>query len=174
MIAKPFNSIADTVESLSSSASHQDDTQAYQRAESYYAYARRRFGLLDRSLTACHCYFLSGIYLPYTLRPVQAWQSFFEASLLHTVYLKSRAAVQTAEEDGRPDTELRCRLEQRLYWSCVESERYSLKCSHAATAGMLIGGSEISVEVDLPRSGLHGVDYPYQFHHHRRQRVTSV
>ncbi|GJN83054.1 hypothetical protein PLIIFM63780_006600 [Purpureocillium lilacinum] len=155
-IARPFGPGAETPSSLGSSASQQEDTQARKKAESYYQYAKRRFGVLGRSLTACQCHFLSGTYLLYTLRPVEAWQSFFQASSLYTVYLKSRAAAQMIG-DGHcyedemvgdahcSDEELRCCLEQRLFWSCIKSE------------------SEICAEVELPRSGLHNIDYPYQF-----------
>ncbi|QYT01305.1 Zn(2)-C6 fungal-type domain-containing protein [Trichoderma simmonsii] len=155
-IADPFSSFADTVETLSSSSSRQDGAQSRQRAESYYQSARRRFGLLGISLTACHCHLLSGIYLLYTLRPIEAWNAFFQASSLYTVYLKSQAAVRITNEpdsvdmDMLPDEhdchdELRECLEQRLYWSCIKSE------------------SEVCAEVELPKSALHTMDYPYQF-----------
>lgn len=130
----PFSSVVETAETLSTSTSRQDGVQRLRQAESYYQYARRRFGLLGRSLIACHCYFLSGIYLLYSLRPVEAWQSFFEASSLYTVYLKTQTAAlmvkdtQSLNDEIIPDEhschdELRHCLEQRLYWSCVKSER---------------------------------------------------
>ncbi|KAL7912853.1 hypothetical protein GGI35DRAFT_441296 [Trichoderma velutinum] len=155
-IADPFSSFTDTVETLSSSSSRQDGAQSRQRAESYYQSARRRFGLLGISLTACHCHLLSGIYLLYTLRPIEAWHAFFQASSIYTVYLKTQAAVRItngsegADIDMMPDEhdchdELRECLEQRLYWSCIKSE------------------SEVCAEVELPRSALHDMDYPYQF-----------
>ncbi|UKZ54812.1 hypothetical protein TrVGV298_008625 [Trichoderma virens] len=155
-IADPFNSSTDTIETLSSSSSRQDGAQSRLRAESYYQSARRRFGLLGISLMACHCHLLSGIYLLYTLRPVEAWQAFFQASSLYTVYLKTQAAVRiTNDSDGGdiemlPDEhdchdQLRQCLEQRMYWSCIKSE------------------SEVCAEVELPRSALYTIDYPYQF-----------
>ncbi|UNI23798.1 C6 zinc finger, variant 2 [Purpureocillium takamizusanense] len=155
-IARPFGPGAETPASLGDSMSQHEDTQARQKAESYYQYAKRRFGVLGRSLTACQCHFLSGTYLLHTLRPVEAWQSMFQASSLYTVYLKSRAAAQMVgdghcHEDALvgdthcTDEELRCCLEQRLFWSCIKAE------------------SELCAEVELPRSGLHSIDYPYQF-----------
>lgn len=120
----PFNLTQDTAESLSSSSSRIEGLQARRKAESYYQYARRRFGLLDRSLTACHCHLISGVYLMYTLRPAQAWQAFFDASTLYTLYLRSREAAKAWDEhDTYSQDELRCQLEQRLYWSCIKSER---------------------------------------------------
>ncbi|KAL7937549.1 hypothetical protein V8C35DRAFT_292779 [Trichoderma chlorosporum] len=155
-MAEPFRSSADTVESLSSSSSRQDGAQFRQRAESYYQSAKRRFGLLGMNLTAFHCHLLSGIYLLYTLRPIEAWQAFFHASTLYTVYLKSQAAMRVTNNSNGGDIEMlpdehdchdelsQC-LEQRLYWSCIKSE------------------SEVCAEVELPRSALYTMDYPYQF-----------
>ena len=143
-IARPFGPGAETPSSLGSSASQQEDTQARKKAESYYQYAKSRFGVLGRSLTACQCHFLSGTYLLYTLRPVEAWQSFFQASSLYTVYLKSRAAAQMIG-DGHcyedemvgdahcSDEELRCCLEQRLFWSCIKAERSVESCMPSTT-----------------------------------------
>lgn len=133
-ISSPFSSFSDTVESLSSSSSQQDGTTFRQKAESYYEYARRRFGLLGISLTSCHCYFLSGVYLLYTLRPIEAWQAFSQASSQYTVYLKYLATgrvtqrTESLESESVPDehechNDLRHCLEQRLYWSCVKSEK---------------------------------------------------
>lgn len=90
----------------------------------YFTFAKRRFGLLGRSLTACHCHFLSGIYLLYTFRPVQAWQSFLEASSLYTVYFKCRAAAHMVTGDETSSHESTRQLEGRLYWSCIKSEKY--------------------------------------------------
>ncbi|KAH8127536.1 hypothetical protein LI328DRAFT_165051 [Trichoderma asperelloides] len=155
-ISSPFSSFPDTVESLSSSSSQQDGTASRQKAQSYYEYARRRFGLLGISLTSCHCYFLSGVYLLYTLRPIEAWQAFSQASSQYTVYLKclaTRRVTPTTEpidSDLVPDEhdchdDLRHCLEQRLYWSCVKSE------------------NDMCGEVELPRSALHALNFPYQF-----------
>lgn len=68
------------------------------------------------------------------MRPIEAWNAFFQASSLYTVYLKGQAAVRITNEldsvdmDMLPDEhdchdELRECLEQRLYWSCIKSER---------------------------------------------------
>ncbi|KAG8410840.1 C6 zinc finger [Metarhizium acridum] len=154
-IAKPFETRLEPLELVSCSVS-KDDEKPRQQAELYQQYALRRIGILGGSLTACQCHFLNGIYLLYTFRPVQAWQAFFHASSLYTVYLKSRAAAQQigaghyhddflVGDERFSSEELRCGLEQRLYWSCIKSE------------------NEICTEVDLPRSDLCKVEYPYQF-----------
>lgn len=130
-IATPFNPFEESGEPSSHPASR---NKALQIAEQYYQYARRRFGLLGMGLTACQCYFLSGIYLLYTLRPIEAWHSFFQASSLFTVYLKSGSAAHVfngVEHLDHPmvlatpccDDEMRQGLEQRLYWGCLKCER---------------------------------------------------
>lgn len=134
-IATPFNTVEESGEPASHPASRNTAPEHLQIAEQYYQYARRRFGLLGMSLTACQCYFLSGIYLLYTLRPIEAWQSFFQASSLFTVYLKSGSAAHTSngvEHLDHPmvlatpgcDDEMRQGLEQRLYWGCLKCERF--------------------------------------------------
>lgn len=133
-ITSPFSPFADTVESLSTSSSRQDGHALRQKAESYYEYARRRFGLLGIDLTSCHCHFLSGVYLLWTLRPIEAWQAFSQASSLYTLYLKILAARRLTQIRDASDSEavpdehdchenLRQCLEQRLYWSCIKSEK---------------------------------------------------
>lgn len=132
-IAKPLETRLEPLDSASRSVSG-DDEKSRQQAELYYQYALRRIGMIGGSLTACQCHFLNGIYLLYTLRPVQAWQAFFHASSLYTVYLKSRAAAQQIGpghyhddvligDESCSGEKLRCCLEQRLYWSCIKSER---------------------------------------------------
>ncbi|KAH6989274.1 hypothetical protein BKA56DRAFT_476894 [Ilyonectria sp. MPI-CAGE-AT-0026] len=126
--------------------SSSDDFEARLRGETYYHSARRRFGLLDRSIAACQCHLLSGIYLMYTIRPLQAWQSFIQASTVYVVYLKSQGRF-SSEGNQWNDTQkptLRS-LEQRLYWSCLKSEH------------------EILSEIPLPSSGLSTINYPHMF-----------
>ncbi|RSM01370.1 hypothetical protein CEP52_008589 [Fusarium oligoseptatum] len=145
-IAKPFTPTLETTESLSTLQRKALDEPLFRKADAYYQSAQRRFGLLDRSLTACHCYLVSGIFLLYSLRPLEAWQSFFNASSIYTVYLRGRIASQGLEHyDPSSQDAFRCRLEQRLYWSCIKSE------------------TEIGSEITLPRSSLASIDYPYMF-----------
>ncbi|KAG8406942.1 C6 zinc finger [Metarhizium acridum] len=139
-IAKPFETRLEPLELVSCSVS-KDDEKPRQQAELYQQYALRRIGILGGSLTACQCHFLNGIYLLYTFRPVQAWQAFFHASSLYTVYLKSRAAAQQigaghyhddflVGDERFSSEELRCGLEQRLYWSCIKSEKFVENTRH--------------------------------------------
>ncbi|KAL3459529.1 hypothetical protein BJX64DRAFT_301264 [Aspergillus heterothallicus] len=115
-------------------------------ADSYYQLACRRLGLLDQSLIAAQCHLLSGIYLMYTIHPLQAQLRFFQVSSIYATYLKGQVALQ--QRRGREDDPMQCgnsRLEQCLYWTCFKSE------------------CEISQELDLPVSGLAALAYPYMF-----------
>lgn len=87
----------------------------YPTAESYYAAARKRLGLLDYTIPAAQCYFLTGVYEMYALRPVKAWGSFKRACDTLQIYLRSQRDPypNLSESDG---------LVSRLYWSCLKSE----------------------------------------------------
>lgn len=114
----------DTPDSLQGTPRVAADKAGLLKAEAYYQAARRRFGLLDRSLTACHCYLLAGTYLMYMMRPVPAWQAYFEAATICSIYLRGQdiATKLTKLSDNGQDA-LSFQLEQRLYWSCIKSER---------------------------------------------------
>ncbi|KAH7163484.1 hypothetical protein B0J13DRAFT_538669 [Dactylonectria estremocensis] len=143
-IAAPFDPTIPPEGTPLGTSSH--DLEARVRGEAYYHSARRRFGLLDRSMAACQCYLLSGIYLMYTIRPLQAWQSFNQASTVYLVYLKSHGRFGSEGNQWNDTQTLSLRsLEQRLYWSCLKSE------------------SEIRNEVPLPPSGLSEINYPHMF-----------
>ncbi|OAL33523.1 hypothetical protein AYO20_07209 [Fonsecaea nubica] len=114
-----------------------NDSANLRKAESYYLLARRRIGLLGQSINASQCHFLSGVYLMYALRPVEAFQEFHQASVLYQIYLKlSHSSAKT--------TQVR-KLEQRMYWSCFKSE------------------CEILFELPLPESGIADFEYPHLF-----------
>ncbi|KAB8223914.1 hypothetical protein BDV33DRAFT_199960 [Aspergillus novoparasiticus] len=115
-------------------------------AKNYYQLACRRLGLLDRSLLASQCYLLSGIYLMYTIRPLEARFHFYQASSIYAIYLKGQVALQQRRElDGQLLGSANRRLEQRLYWTCFKSE------------------CEIRLELDLPVSELATLAYPDMF-----------
>ncbi|KAF2086368.1 hypothetical protein K490DRAFT_7350, partial [Saccharata proteae CBS 121410] len=115
------------------------NTPPYRIAEDYYTAARKRIGLLDTSMLSTQCYFLSGVYEMYTLRPLQAWKSFHQACTCFQTYLKAMS------KQNRHQSEAVKNLEHRLYWSCLKSE------------------CEIRNEIDVPSSGLDQVSYTNAF-----------
>jgi len=60
----------------------------------------------------------------YTLRPVEAWQNFLQASSTYHIYLKGQVRGSESNEVHANKNRL---LEQRLYWSCFKSEWYVLR-----------------------------------------------
>jgi hypothetical protein len=119
-LAKPFEYIYDKPFEAGSRTQYRADLAI---AESNYYLARRRIGLLGGSIVRSQCYFWSGVYLMYTLRPVEAWQHILQASSTYHIYLKGQ--VKGSESDATYVSKNRF-LEQRLYWSCFKSEWYVL------------------------------------------------
>jgi hypothetical protein len=94
-----------------------NDAFLLESAESYYLLARKRIGLLDQSIIASQCFFLSGVYLMYSLRPVEAFQAFHQSSIIYMICLKWGWKSPVPGKTQK--------LEQRLYWSCFKSEWYA-------------------------------------------------
>lgn len=110
-------------------------------AEAYFDAARKRLGLLLPSLLTIQCFFFSGVYEMYCIRPLNAWFSFHQASVQFKVYL---SAIPHLDETPYMSA-LNRRLEKRLYWSCMQSE------------------CELRVELRISASGLEQLDYPNAF-----------
>ncbi|KAJ6099548.1 hypothetical protein N7467_001083 [Penicillium canescens] len=108
-----------------------------EEAESYFTLARRRIGNLSHSVAGVQCLFLSGVFYMYTFRPLDAYQSFHQASVMYQVYAKSKQGAASTPSD--------LKTEQRLFWSCFKSE------------------CEILSEIDLPHSGVSHLDYVHIF-----------
>jgi len=97
---------------------------------------------------AGQCHMLSGIYLMYTLKPLEAWTAFHQAGSIYSLHLKRQAALQernSGMDIDVTDAQSERRLEQRLYWTVLKSE------------------CEIRVQLDLPQSNLSKLDYPFLF-----------
>lgn len=90
-----------------------DDTPEYSTAESYYVAAQKRIALLDNSVTTTQCYFLTGVYEMYSLRPAKAWTSFNRACITLQIYFKGHERQELLGPKG---------VVSRLYWSCLKSE----------------------------------------------------
>lgn len=139
-------------------------TKEIKQAESCYALACRRLGLLKHTILGAHCYFFSAgqsasgyfewllnavvVYLMYTLRPLPAWNHFCQASTFYQIHSRtiarpSHGAMLDSHLNGMSVTQRR--LEQSLYWSCFKSE------------------CEMRIELPLPQSSLADVDYPHMF-----------
>lgn len=103
---------AELVEEPNSVRSLQD-TYDYGTAEAYYLAARKRLGLLDYTISAAQCFFLTGVYEMYTLRPLKAWGSFSRACEVLQIYFRGQNGQAFYSSEG---------IVSRLYWSCLKSE----------------------------------------------------
>jgi hypothetical protein len=88
-------------------------TPDYSTAESYYVAAQKRIALLESSIIATQCYFLTGVYEMYSLRPLRAWASFNRACITLQIYFRGQEPQEFVGSKG---------VERRLYWSCLKSE----------------------------------------------------
>lgn len=148
-VARPYIASSE-IDSLTGSgrASLVDTSDLLQTGNAFYQVARKRFGLLDQSIMAGQCHMLSGIYLMYTLKPLEAWTAFHQAGSIYSLHLKRQAALQernSGMDIDVTDAQSERRLEQRLYWTVLKSE------------------CEIRVQLDLPQSNLSKLDYPFLF-----------
>ncbi|KFY47065.1 hypothetical protein V494_00199 [Pseudogymnoascus sp. VKM F-4513 (FW-928)] len=117
------------------------------QAESCYALACRRLGLLKHTILGAQCYFYSAVYLMYTFAPLQAWNHFCQASTYYQLSFRKISMTEAPRPQGNLDGSslTHRRIEQSLYWSCFKSE------------------CEIRVELPLPQSGIASIEYPHLF-----------
>jgi hypothetical protein len=87
------------------------NTRDFNRAEGFYHAAEARMtGMLVNSGTIeAQCFFLSGVYLMTTMRPLAAWRMFVQALTCCQVLLSG------ADDPNNP-------AQQSLYWTCFKSE----------------------------------------------------
>ncbi|KAK1517164.1 vegetative cell wall protein gp1 [Colletotrichum costaricense] len=127
-----------TPESMRSSVSTTTDPDT---AQAYYLAAKKRLGLLEPSLLQIQCLFFCAVFEMYSLRPLQGWFYFNQAS----VQFKNLYWRRAQRRNWQSISQKTRRLEQRLYWSCMKSE------------------CELRCEIPLPPSGITGLGYPDLF-----------
>ncbi|KAJ5320225.1 hypothetical protein N7508_000508 [Penicillium antarcticum] len=86
------------------------------QAESYFLAAQKRMGMLlcKNGAIEAQCFFLAGVYLMATLRPVGAWRMFVQA-LACCQGFSTRSTNDSQYEDE-------WNTKQRIYWTCFKSE----------------------------------------------------
>jgi hypothetical protein len=89
----------------------------FKQAEAFYNAAQTRMGiLLSRSgVVEAQCFFLAGVYLMSTLRPLEGWKMFVQA--LASCQAFYGGVELTAGENDRDK-----RLREAIYWTCFKSE----------------------------------------------------
>ncbi|RVX74863.1 hypothetical protein B0A52_01140 [Exophiala mesophila] len=104
-------------------STHQPDATSFRtspqfkQAQSYFTAAQKRMGLLlcRTGVLEAQCFFLAGVYLMATLRPLEAWKMFVQA-------LACCQAFYTSKSSPRGDQEGEQRLRESIYWTCFKSE----------------------------------------------------
>jgi hypothetical protein len=89
----------------------------FKQAESFFSAAQRRLGLLlcRSGVLEAQCFFLAGVYLMSTVRPLEAWKMFVQA-------LACCQSFYTGQTMARAETEPDRRLRESIYWTCFKSE----------------------------------------------------
>lgn len=63
------------------------------------------------------CFFLAGVYLMATMRPLEAWKMFVQALACCQSFYSGKATPNAPTEPDR-------RLRESIYWTCFKSELY--------------------------------------------------
>lgn len=89
----------------------------FRQAESFFFAAQKRLGLLlcGSGVIEAQCFFLAGVYLMSTLRPIEAWKMFVQALACCQGFYTHHSTHDLRSEDD-------CRLQQSIYWTCFKSE----------------------------------------------------
>ncbi|KAJ5328875.1 hypothetical protein N7452_009265, partial [Penicillium brevicompactum] len=111
----------------------------FSRAESFFLNAQKRLGMLltGNGVIEAQCFFLAGVYLMTTLRPMEAWRMFVQG-------LACCQALQSHDID-HAQSEAEWSPHQRIYWTCFKSEL------------------ELRLELNLPRQNGVDLSYPTMF-----------
>lgn len=90
-------------------------------AQAYYLAAQKRFGILETAVTDIQCFYLAATYEKHMFRTLQAWLHIQQAC----VRLRARLQRNKWNLYGDSSSYRVRRAEQRLYWSCLNAERYT-------------------------------------------------
>lgn len=86
--------------------------------------------LCSSGVIEAQCFFLAGVYLMTTLRPVEAWKMFVQALACCQAF-----AMDEQNTDGR-NPEHGSNSKRRIYWACFKSELYDLSRIGVTMFGM--------------------------------------
>jgi hypothetical protein len=91
-------------------------SREFRQAESFFFAAQKRMGVLlcKGGVVEAQCFFLAGVYMMSTLRPMEAWRMFVQAVACCRSFQNSRRIDASHQEERH--------LEQSIYWSCFKSE----------------------------------------------------
>jgi hypothetical protein len=89
----------------------------FEQGDSFFFAAQKRMGmLLCRSgVIEAQCFFLAGVYLMSTLRPIEAWKMFVQALACCQGFHSHRRGYDMRHEEE-------VQLQESIYWTCFKSE----------------------------------------------------
>jgi hypothetical protein len=90
---------------------------SFQQAESFFFAAQKRMGMLlcGSGVIEAQCFFLAGVYLMSSLRPIEAWKMFVQALACCQGFYNPRRTTETRRDEER-------QLQESIYWTCFKSE----------------------------------------------------
>lgn len=91
-------------------------SKSFLQAEAYFCAAQKRMGPLlgSSGVIEAQCFFLAGVYLMTTLRPIAAWRMFVQALACCQGFSILRRNDPSYEDEGN--------TKQTIYWTCFKSE----------------------------------------------------
>lgn len=105
-------------EELSNANSSSDfrSTPEFRKGEHFFEAAQKRMGLLlcRSTVIEAQCFFLAGVYLMATLRPLEAWKMFVQALTCCQAFTPEHTHGEAREQEMR--------LQKSIYWTCFKSE----------------------------------------------------
>ncbi|KAH8590034.1 hypothetical protein B0O99DRAFT_635488 [Bisporella sp. PMI_857] len=114
--------------------------EAFRQAEAFFSAAQKRMGAFfcSNEILDAQCFFLAGVYLMATLRPIEAWKMF-----VHALACCQCFPTPTSSDTFQNDELLQS--QESLYWTCFKSEL------------------ELRLELGVGKPGISDFAYPHFF-----------
>lgn len=94
-----------------------EDESLHTTGDLFYQEALKTIALPADAVLAAQCWFFSGVYNMYKLKPTNAWMDFVRASSALSLRLQHKKSLSEDSQVLRLDPD-----ELRLYWTCWKSE----------------------------------------------------
>lgn len=129
-------------------------TTQFNRADAFFLAAQKRMGLLLSSsgVAETQAFFLAGVYLMTTMRPLDGWKMFARAL--------SSCKTFRPSSDGAPSV---MRLHQTIHWACFKSELWVHSILFRLDFLLLINPREVRLELSIVKTSAWDLRYPDLF-----------
>jgi hypothetical protein len=113
--------------------------------------------LCKSGVVEAQCFFLAGVYLMATLRPIEAWKMFVQA-------LACCQGFYSEKRVPEPQNESEQRLQESIYWTCFKSELYFPPSPFPTpTQPPLTSHRELRLELNVSEKSVWDLTYPAFF-----------